>query len=111
MTTELRVGETTSCWPQNRFRFPAARSLNAYRDTARLAAQLGLAVGISSGANFLGALQVQEDLGPDAAVATIFCDSNKKYLSTDLLRDEPVRPGYLSPEIELLGVETAAAAT
>ena len=111
MTTELRVGETTSCWPQNRFRFPAARSSNAYRDTARLAAQLGLAVGISSGANFLGALQVQEDLGPDAAVATIFCDSNKKYLSTDLLRDEPVRPGYLSPEIELLGVETAAATT
>ena len=111
MTTELRVGETTSCWPQNRFRFPAARSSNAYRDTARLAAQLGLAVGISSGANFLGALQVQEDLGPDATVATIFCDSNKKYLSTDLLRDEPVRPGYLSPEIELLGVETAAAAT
>ena len=111
MTTELRVGETTSCWPQNRFRFPAARSSNAYRDTARLAAQLGLAVGLSSGANFLGALQVQEDLGPDATVATIFCDSNKKYLSTDLLRDEPVRPGYLSPEIELLGVETAAAAT
>jgi cysteine synthase A len=73
----------------------------------RLAAQLGLAVGISSGANFLGALQVQEDLGPDATVATIFCDSNKKYLSTDLLRDEPVRPGYLSPEIELLGVESA----
>jgi cysteine synthase len=77
----------------------------------RLAAHLGLAVGISSGANFLGALQVQEDLSPDATVATIFCDSNKKYLSTDLLRDEPVRPGYLSPEIELLGVETAAAAT
>ena len=79
--------------------------------TPRAAAQLGLAVGISSGANFLGALQVQEDLGPDATVATIFCDSNKKYLSTDLLRDEPVRPGYLSPEIELLGVETAAATT
>jgi cysteine synthase A len=73
----------------------------------RLAAQLGLAVGISSGANFLGALQVQEELGSDATVATIFCDSNKKYLSTDLLRDEPVRPGYLSPEIELLGLESS----
>jgi len=73
----------------------------------RLAAGLGLAVGISSGANFLGALQVQEELGSDATVATIFCDSNKKYLSTDLLRDEPVRPGYLSPEIELLGLESS----
>ena len=57
---------------------------------------------------FLGALQVQEELGPDATVATLFCDSNKKYLSTDLLRDEPVRPGYLAPEIELLGIETVA---
>lgn len=73
----------------------------------RLAAQLGLAVGISSGANFLGALQVQEELGSDATVATIFCDSNKKYLSTDLLRDEPVRPSYLSPEVELLGLESS----
>jgi len=40
---------------------------------------------------------------PDATVVTIFCDSNKKYLSTDLLRDEPVRDGYLSPDVELLG--------
>jgi cysteine synthase A len=76
----------------------------------RLASGLGLAVGISSGANFLGALQVQEELGSDATVATIFCDSNKKYLSTDLLRDEPVHPGYLTPEIELLGLESAPSA-
>jgi cysteine synthase A len=72
----------------------------------RLASTLGLAVGISSGANFLGALAVQDGLGPDAAVATVFPDSNKKYLSTDLLRQEPVRDGYLSPEVELLGYET-----
>ena len=55
------------------------------------------------GANFLGALQVQNELGPTAVVATIFCDSNKKYLSTDLLREEPVREGYLSTDIEVLG--------
>ena len=76
----------------------------------RLASGLGLAVGISSGANFLGALQVQEELGSDATVATIFCDSNKKYLITDLLRDEPVHPGYLTPEVELLGLESAPSA-
>ena len=46
---------------------------------------------------------MQNELGADATVVTIFCDSNKKYLSTDLLRDEPVRDGYLSPEVELLG--------
>jgi len=70
---------------------------------AQKLAHSGLAVGISSGANFLGALKVQNELGADAVVATIFCDSNKKYLSTDLLRDEPVREGYLSPDVELLG--------
>ena len=52
----------------------------------RLASELGLAVGISSGANFLAAVQVQDALGDDAVVATVFPDDNKKYLSTDLLR-------------------------
>jgi cysteine synthase A len=63
----------------------------------------GLAVGISSGANFIGALQVQNALGPAATVVTVFADSNKKYLSTDLLREEPVRDGYLSPDVTLVG--------
>ena len=66
-----------------------------------LAAQLGLAVGISSGANFIGALMAQNELGDDSIVATVFPDSNKKYLSTDLLRKEPIKNGYLSPDVEL----------
>jgi len=69
----------------------------------KLAAELGLGVGISSGANLLGALKAQELHGPDAIVVTVFPDDNKKYLSTDLLRDEPVREGFLSPDVELLG--------
>ncbi len=72
----------------------------------KLAAQLGLGVGISSGCNFLAALRAQESLGPDAIVVTIFCDDNKKYLSTALLRDEPIKPGYLSPEITLTGLRS-----
>jgi cysteine synthase len=68
----------------------------------KLASQLGLGVGISSGANFLGALEVQNNLGEASVVVTVFPDSNKKYLSTDLLREEPVRPEYLTPEVELL---------
>jgi len=68
----------------------------------RLASELGLAVGISSGANFLAAAKVQDSLGGDAVVATVFADDNKKYLSTDLLRDEPVKPHYLSPAITLI---------
>jgi cysteine synthase A len=67
-----------------------------------MAKRLGLAVGISSGANVLGAIQAQNELGNDAVVVTVLSDSNKKYLSTDLLKKEPVKPGYLSPEVELL---------
>ena len=70
-----------------------------------LARDVGLAVGISSGANFLGAVKVQDELWPDADVVTVFPDDDKKYLSTDLLRDEPIRRGYMTPEIRLLGFD------
>ena len=70
-----------------------------------LARNLGLAVGISSGANFLAALIAQERLGHNSVVVTVFSDSNKKYLSTDLLRDEPVKSHYRAPAVELLGFE------
>ncbi len=69
----------------------------------RLARELGLGVGISSGANILGALQLAGELGDDAAVVTVLPDSNKKYLSTDLFHDEPTRPDYLTPHVELGG--------
>ena len=65
----------------------------------QLATQLGLAVGISSGANVIGAIRLAAELGPEATVVTLLCDSNKKYLSTDLLREEPVRAGYLAPDL------------
>ena len=71
----------------------------------KLAAGLGLAVGISSGANFIGALMAQNELGDSSVVTTVFPDDNKKYLSTDLLREEPVKDSYLAPEVELLGYE------
>jgi cysteine synthase A len=71
----------------------------------KLAAELGIAVGISSGANFLGALKVQNELGPGAVVTTVLPDDNKKYLSTDLLHEERVRDGYLSPDVELESYE------
>ena len=57
--------------------------------------------GISSGANVLGAIRVQETLGEDAVIVTVFSDSNKKYLSTDLMKTEPVKENYLSPQIGL----------
>jgi cysteine synthase A len=72
----------------------------------KLAAKLGLAVGVSSGCNFLAAVKVQEQLGLGAVVVTVFPDDNKKYLSTDLLREELCKPDYLTPGIDLLGLDT-----
>jgi cysteine synthase len=69
----------------------------------KLARDLGLGVGISSGANLVGAIHLQNELGDDAIVVTVFPDSNKKYLTTDLLREEPVRRGYLAPHVQLAG--------
>jgi len=63
----------------------------------KLSTSLGLSVGISSGANFLGALKLLADLPPEAVVVTVFPDSNKKYLTTDLVRDEPVKEGFWAP--------------
>jgi len=58
-------------------------------------------VGISSGGNFLGAVQLQNKMGHDAVVATVFADDSKKYLSTDYTRDEPVKEGFLSTDVTL----------
>ena len=43
--------------------------------------------------------------GCTATVVSISCDDNKKYLSTDLMRQEPLQADFLSPEVELLGFE------
>ncbi len=67
----------------------------------KLATELGIGVGISSGANFVGSLQVQNKLGKDSVVVTVFPDDNKKYLSTDLLKEEPIKKDFLSPQIRL----------
>ena len=69
----------------------------------KLAGEMGLGVGISSGANFVAALEVQRRTGLDSTVVTVFPDSNKKYLTTDLLGYEPVKPGFISPHVRLLG--------
>jgi len=68
----------------------------------RLAGELGLGVGISSGANFLGALKLLERMGDESVVVTVFPDDNKKYLSTALFQEEPPKTDSLSPSVELL---------
>lgn len=72
----------------------------------KLAAELGLAVGISSGANVIGAIRLKEQMGGDAVVVTLLCDSNKKYLSTDLVKPQPVKEGYISSDLSFTGFRT-----
>ena len=67
-----------------------------------LSSCLGLGVGISSGANFLGCIKALDILGLDSVICTIFPDDNKKYLSTDLMKTEPIKDDFISSKIELL---------
>lgn len=69
-----------------------------------LSEQLGIGVGVSSGANFLGCLLAQEHMGVDSTVVTVFADDNKKYLSTDYAKPQMMKENYLSSEIKLLDV-------
>ena len=48
----------------------------------RLAREEGVFAGTSTGANVLAALRVAEDLGRDATVVTLACDTGMKYLKT-----------------------------
>lgn len=68
-----------------------------------LSRKLGIGVGISSGANFLGCVMAQEKLGRDVNIITVFADDNKKYLSTDYASEFEFKEGYISKDIELLG--------
>jgi cysteine synthase len=66
-----------------------------------LSRHLGLGVGISSGANFIGALMAQNRLDSTMSVVTVFSDDNKKYLSTDLMKVEEMKEHYLSKDVKL----------
>jgi cysteine synthase len=47
----------------------------------RLAREEGLFAGTSTGGNVIAALRVAEQLGPDATIVTVMCDTGMKYLS------------------------------
>ncbi|HKS26749.1 MAG TPA: cysteine synthase family protein [Pyrinomonadaceae bacterium] len=52
----------------------------------RLSREEAIFAGTSSGANALAAIQVAEQLGPQAKVVTLMADSGLKYLNTDVYR-------------------------
>lgn len=55
----------------------------AYRTKRELARQEGLLVGISAGANVAVALDLAQELGEDANVVTVLCDTGERYFSLD----------------------------
>ena len=60
----------------------------------RLSRELGLGVGISSGANLIGCILAQKKI--NKPMCTVFADDNKKYLSTDLVKDIDLNESYIS---------------
>ncbi len=64
-----------------------------------LSETLGIGVGVSGGANFLGAVKVWASQG--GTVVTVFADDNKKYLSTDYAKVSNVHAGEMSCDIKL----------
>ena len=76
---------------------------DAINMSRRLAKELGLGVGISSGANFIAGIAYQER--ESKPIVTVFADDNKKYLSTDLSKEINNRQDFISNKIQLLKYE------
>lgn len=76
---------------------------DAINMSRKISKELGIGVGISSGANLLGSVLLAKDIKD--AVVTVFPDDNKKYLSTELLNDIDYNEAFISNKIELIGYE------
>lgn len=76
---------------------------DAINMSRKLARELGLGVGISSGANLIGSILLNEKI--DKPIVTVFADDNKKYLSTDLSKDIDKNESFVSNQIKLKSYE------
>lgn len=76
---------------------------DAINMSRRIAKELGIGVGISSGANFIGSVLLADKI--EEAVVTVFADDNKKYLSTDLSKNIDNNVNFVSNKIKLLNYE------
>ena len=76
---------------------------DAINMSRRLSKELGLGVGISSGANLIGSILISENISN--TVVTVFADDNKKYLSTDLSKEIDDNKDFISNQIKLINYE------
>jgi cysteine synthase A len=75
---------------------------DAINMSKRIAKEFGLGIGISSGANFLAGVIMDND---DLTVATVFADDNKKYITTKLSEKIDDNPKLHSNKVKLIGFE------
>ena len=75
---------------------------DAINMSKRIAKEFGLGIGISSGANFLAGVLMDND---DLTLATVFADDNKKYITTKLSEEIDDDPKLISNKVNLLGFE------
>lgn len=73
--------------------------LDAINMAKIIAKKFGLGVGISSGANFLASVVMDDD---DYKIATVFPDDNKKYITTKLSEEIDENPELISNKIKLI---------
>ena len=70
-----------------------------------LSRTLGLGVGVSAGANFLGCVLAQNMIGADKTLVTVFADDNKKYLSSDYAKEQKPEDSWLTKDIDPISVK------
>ena len=75
---------------------------DAINMSKRIAKEFGLGIGISSGANFLASVIVDND---DLKIATVFPDDNKKYITTKLSEKIDEDSKLISNKIKLIDFE------
>ncbi len=75
---------------------------DAINMSKRIAQEFGLGIGISSGANFLASVLVNND---ELKIATVFPDDNKKYITTRLSEKIDENPELISNKIKLIDFE------
>lgn len=76
---------------------------DAINMSRKLALNLGIGVGISSGANFIASVLAKKE--NDGNIVTVFPDDNKKYLSTDLSKPINYDNKFISNQVKLLDFE------
>lgn len=76
---------------------------DAVNMSRKIASNLGIGVGISSGANLIASILAKQE--NEGIIVTVFPDDNKKYLSTDLSKPIDNNENFISNQVELLDYE------